>query len=280
MEGGRFAAVMKSKPRAVPPVDCGGALLSCMKSALILFAPLVATSFAADWKPNLPDRELFEEGRYVYEQNCLVCHGQFGDGKGELAPGLTIKPRSFRTGVFKYRSTPAGKLPTNEDLKRTVRDGVTGTAMGMFTNIRQEELAAVVEYIKGFSRKWKDAANYAPPVKLPAPPAWFADAAQRKEHEQAGARIFETTCASCHGAGGKGDGPAAAALKDDLGDPAQPADLTARNFRNGNDPQDIFRVLALGIAGTPMVAFDPALSEAQRWDLAAYLRRLSGVSAD
>ena len=106
-----------------------------------------AAAFAEDWKPVLPDRSLFEEGRFVFEQNCIVCHGQFGDGKGELAAGLTIKPRSFRTGVFKYRSTAAGKMPSNQDLKRTIRDGITGTAMGMFTNLRQEELDAVVEYI-------------------------------------------------------------------------------------------------------------------------------------
>ena len=251
------------------------------RASLILLLLLgAAAAFAEDWKPVLPDRSLFEEGRFVFEQNCIVCHGQFGDGKGELAAGLTIKPRSFRTGVFKYRSTAAGKMPSNQDLKRTIRDGITGTAMGMFTNLRQEELDAVVEYIKGFSRKWKDPANYAQPVKFPAPPTWFADAAQRKPHEDAGAALFETLCLPCHGKEGKGDGPAAPALKDDLGDPAQPANLRDRNYRNGNDPQDIYRVLTLGISGTPMVAMEATLSEEQRWQLAAFLRRICGAAAE
>ncbi len=263
--------------RFVRGFDHWGAMLI---QTSMLVAAIAAADVAGDWKPNLPDREHFEEGRYVYEQNCIVCHGQFGDGKGELSEGLTIKPRSFRSGVFKYRTTPAGKLPTNDDLKRTVRDGVTGTAMGMFTNLRQQELQAVVEYIKGFSRKWKDPANYAPPIKLPEPPAWFADAARRKPHEDAGGVLFQTICATCHGNGGAGDGPAAAALKDDLGNAAQPADLRARNYRNGNDPQDIARVLMLGISGTPMVSFEASLNEEQRWDLAAYLRKRSGVATE
>lgn len=235
---------------------------------------------AAEWQPNLAKRELFEEGRFVYEQNCVVCHGQFGDGKGELAGELTIKPRSFRAGVFKYRTTPAGKMPTNEDLKRTVRDGITGTAMGMFTNLRQDELDSVVEYIKGFSRKWRDAANFAPQIKLPATPGWFGNAALRKPHEEAGAALFKTHCEACHGPDGSGNGPAAMALKDDLGNPSQPANLRERNYRNGNEPQDIFRVLTLGISGTPMIAREAELSPEQLWQLAAFLRKLSGVSGD
>ena len=241
---------------------------------------LVAVSCGDDWKPNFPVRELFEEGRFVFEQNCIVCHGQFGDGTGELSPGLSIKPRSFRTGVFKYRTTPVGKMPTNDDLKRTVRDGITGTAMGMFTNLRQEELNAVVEYIKGFSRKWKDPANYAPPIKFPVTPAWFGDAAKRKLEEDSGAALYQTHCVACHGKDGAGDGPAAAALKDDLGNPAQPADLRVRFYRNGDEPHDIYRVLSLGISGTPMVSWEAPLTPEQRWQLAAYLRKLSAVSKE
>jgi mono/diheme cytochrome c family protein len=250
-------------------------------TAILVAALSVAIAARAqEWKPNLPNRELFEEGRFVYEQNCVVCHGQFGDGKGELAAGLTVKPRSFRSGVFKYRTTPVGKMPTNDDLKRTVRDGVTGTAMGMFTNLRQEELEAVTEYIKGFSRKWRDVGNFAAPLKLPAVPGWFGDPALRKAQEAAGAALFAIHCEACHGPDGSGNGPAAAALKDDLGNPAQPANLRERNYRNGNEPQDIFRVLTLGISGTPMVAREADLTPEQRWQLAAYLRKLSGVASE
>ncbi len=48
-----------------------------------------------------------------------------------------------------------------------------------------------------------------------------------------GKEMFESYCASCHGKDAKGDGPAAAALKQ------QPADLTALAKRNGGKfPED------------------------------------------
>jgi hypothetical protein len=128
-----------------------------------------------------PDISKYAQGSFVYENNCQVCHGKFGDGRGEMAASLGIKPRSFKLGLFKYRSTPWGKLPTTEDLKRTVQGGITGTAMGMFTNLNEADLDCVVEYIKFFSRKWRKAENYAPPLTLPKQPAWVTDDdAQRK----------------------------------------------------------------------------------------------------
>jgi len=42
-----------------------------------------------------------------------------------------------------------------------------------------------------------------------------------------GKQMFEAYCASCHGTSGKGDGPAAGALK------SAPADLTALSKKNG-----------------------------------------------
>ena len=102
-----------------------------------------------------PDFSLFYGGRYVYERHCIVCHGKDGDGKGEMSPALPVKPRSFLQGMFKYRSTPAGKLPTDADLRRTITGGISGTAMGMFTMLTEQEVTSVMEYNKFFSRRWR-----------------------------------------------------------------------------------------------------------------------------
>jgi mono/diheme cytochrome c family protein len=48
-----------------------------------------------------------------------------------------------------------------------------------------------------------------------------------REEAPSGAEDFATFCAACHGAGGKGDGPAAAGLE------RKPADLTGLSARNG-----------------------------------------------
>jgi cytochrome c oxidase cbb3-type subunit I/II len=249
---------------------------------IVICIALAAAGFAAraeeasEQAPAAPRRNfaLYDQGRYVYETNCVVCHGTLGDGRGEMAASLSIKPRSFKDGLFKYRSTPWGKLPTTEDLERTVRNGITGTAMGMFSFLSDSDLRAVVEYIKFFSRKWRKAENYAPAVSLPPSPGWLANDAERERHASRGRETFQSICAACHGAEGDGKGSAAAALRDDLGEPAPPADLRQPHLRCGDDPENIFRVLVTGLNGTSMVSFVDALSEQQRWDLAAFILTL------
>lgn len=220
------------------------------------------------------DYSFYDSGRYVYEQNCVTCHGLEGDGRGEMADSVGVKPRSFRSGLFKYRSTPWGKLPTTDDLLRTVRNGRTGTAMGMFTHLTNQQQRAVVEYLKFFSPKWRKPENHAAPIALPPQPQWFADEAQRDLRATAGKPLFQTICATCHGPKGDGKGPAAAGLKNDDGTPASPADLRLAHLRSGDEPIDIFRTLATGLNGTPMVSFADALSDAQKWDVIAYILTL------
>jgi len=126
------------------------------------------------------------EGKYVFERNCIVCHGPRGDGTGEMSAQHQPKPRSFREGMFKFRTTPAGTLPTKADLARTIRGGLNGIDMGMFTNLPDDDVRAVIEYIKSFSRRWRKAENYAPPMKLPQPPKWLDDKPQRNTRATTG----------------------------------------------------------------------------------------------
>src|SRR3990172_7977733 len=72
---------------------------------------------------------LLARGRAVYEANCAVCHGERGDGAGHAAHMLSVQPRDFTRGLFKFRSTPSGVLPTDEDLLATVTRGLRWTAM-------------------------------------------------------------------------------------------------------------------------------------------------------
>jgi high-affinity iron transporter len=81
----------------------------------------------------------------------------------------------------------------------------------------------------------------------------------------AGANLYKTHCASCHGASGMGDGPAARGLT-----PAPPALGSAETMREVS-PALMFRILTVGIGGTPMPAFGTVLSPDQRWDVLGYL---------
>ena len=83
-----------------------------------------------------------------------------------------------------------------------------------------------------------------------------------------GRTIFAQSCASCHGVGGRGDGPAAARMN-----PRPPAIGTADHMR-GITPALMFRITSIGIAGTPMAGFAGALTPDQRWNVVAYVNTL------
>jgi mono/diheme cytochrome c family protein len=213
------------------------------------------------------------QGRAVYQKNCVPCHGQSGDGRGDM--GLTVKPRprNFRAAVFKFRSTPSGTLPTDDDLARTIRGGLSGTAMPIFTSLREQEIRAVIAYVKSFSPRWEKAENYAASVPLPELPGWFKDRDEVSRHAQNGKPLFLAACAPCHGLTGDGRGSASIEMKDSFGEPVTPSDLR-QPLRCGREPKDIYRTLVTGLDGTPMPSFFGAFSETQFWEISAYVTSL------
>jgi mono/diheme cytochrome c family protein len=86
--------------------------------------------------------------RGLYREHCAHCHGITGDGSGPTATFLNPYPRDYRKGQFKFKSTPIGQKPTHEDLKKIVIDGVPGTAMPSFKLLPDQEVEALVEYVK------------------------------------------------------------------------------------------------------------------------------------
>src|SRR5919109_4965719 len=87
-------------------------------------------------------------GEKVYRENCAACHGDKGDGKGPQADKLKTKPRDFTAGIYKFRSTPSGSLPLDEDIFRTISTGVRGTSMLAQLQLTNEERRAVAQYLK------------------------------------------------------------------------------------------------------------------------------------
>ncbi|MCE5266565.1 MAG: cytochrome c [Planctomycetaceae bacterium] len=84
----------------------------------------------------------------LFRRYCAGCHGISGDGQGSAAAALDPYPRDFRDGVFKFTSTAGGAKPLKEDLLRTLRQGVRGTAMPSFRTLTDGQLEALVEYVK------------------------------------------------------------------------------------------------------------------------------------
>ena len=211
-------------------------------------------------------------GNYDFEQNCAVCHGRRGDGRGDMAEGMRPKPRKLTLGIFKFRSTPTGFLPTDDDLERTILRGLANSSMPTFAHLPARDVTAVVAFLKTLSPRWLHSENFAEPLSLPAEPEWLTDAAAAKPHQLAGQKLFAVQCAACHGTRADGQSSLATELVDLAEEPCPPTDLTSEALKAGAEPVDIFRVLLTGMDGTPMPSFRDGLSDEERWDLVAFLR--------
>ena len=208
-------------------------------------------------------------GKAVYVRRCAGCHGADGDGNGPAATFLDPRPRNFTTGVFKFRSTPSGSLPTDGDLYRTITRGLRWTAMPTWHELPEKERLAVITYVKTFSPRWRDERAEAP-VPLPDPPRATAEVLGRGQTLYGAAKCWE-----CHGESGKGDGPSAAQLTDDLGFRIRPTDFTRGQFKGGSDARDVFRTMSTGLDGTPMPSFADSMTEEERWAISFFVLSLS-----
>ena len=220
--------------------------------------------------PSTPDQ--VARGKAVYERRCLGCHGAKGDGNGPLATFLEPRPRNFTLGSFKFRTTPSGSLPTDGDLYRTLTRGVRWTAMPTWHELPEKDRIAVIAYIKTFSSRFKDE-KPEPPIPIGEPPKATADLLVRGKQLYTQAKCFQ-----CHGEGGKGDGPSAAELRDDLKFPIRPADFTRGQFKGGGDVRDIYRTMTTGLDGTPMPSFADSMKDDERWAISYYVLSFSAFN--
>ncbi len=85
----------------------------------------------------------------------------------------------------------------------------------------------------------------------------------------AGKKVFEKECLSCHGPGGKGDGPKAVQLK------TRPRDLSAPQIAEQSDGALFWK---LNQGRIPMPKFDELLTEEQRWQVIQFVRTFAAAS--
>jgi mono/diheme cytochrome c family protein len=205
-------------------------------------------------------------GKTVYDAHCVECHGTTGKGDGPAALLLNPRPRDFTVGRYKLRSTESGTLPTDDDLVRTVRRGMYGSAMPAWDKLLpDDDIRAVVEYIKSLSPKFSS--------DRPEPVPASTQVAMSPESARHGASVYDRLqCAKCHGTDGRGTGATATSFTDDWGDPMRAANLTEPwTFRGGPEPADVYMRFRAGLSGTPMPSYKDSASDADMWDLANYV---------
>lgn len=186
----------------------------------------------------------FEVGQELFLQNCVACHGEFGEGGiNPSNPNDIIFPIS--TGEY---------LKTRDDFTITsiIAQGQPNSGMSPFGAsyggpLDDEQISAIVTYM----RSWEEN----PPVELP--PEINAEALSFS-----GSEIYTNICAQCHGPNGEGGvGPAFA----DSG------------FQQGKTDVDIFNSINQGHPGTSMIAWAGILSNEQIQSVIAYIRQMQPV---
>lgn len=175
--------------------------------------------------------------------------------------------------MFRLRTTPSGQPPATADLLRTIERGLPGSSMPSFRFLSEDERKEVAAYVLSLA-DLLDGPEPAPVAAPGAPvPATTESTAKGKE-------LYALMgCASCHGTGGKGDGPSAKTLLDDDGKKVKVRDFTDGVFRGGGEPLDLYYRFVTGMDGTPMPGFGEALEMADRWALVDYVTSLRAPPA-
>jgi mono/diheme cytochrome c family protein len=238
--------------------------------------------------------ETLNRGRAVYTKYCVGCHGETGSGRGGAAVGMTPPPRDFRGGQFKFKSVAQkGDLPTDDDLLRTVREGLAGTHMNPFERLAEADARAVVQFVKTFSPRWR---AEGPGEPLPVPPdPWGAG--RRGAAIERGRAVYHgvAACWECHpayvpraGLGAPERVGVAPTVRPDVAapravetawGPVTAPDFRSHRFRVGRDPAALYRVIAAGVGGTPMPAWHERLAPDELWALVHYVREVQRTGA-
>jgi len=242
----------------------------------------------------LPEDEArFEQGRKVYNTYCMGCHGVKGDGQGPAAEFLNPKPRNFLDGEFRFSSRPSGDVPTDQDLFRTITEGLHGSSMPPWNLMPESDRWAVVAYLKTFApNAWKFApgaeTSIAEDPYLGQPSAAAIKRGETAYHGMA-------MCYSCHAAyvtpekineaRGFYGMPPLKAFRENLGSavPMQtsdgsvivPPDFVWNKLKRGTDLQTLYHVIGNGISGTPMPTWKGILPEEDLWGIVYYVKDLA-----
>lgn len=105
-------------------------------------------------KAKAPDLKI---GQSVYTSKCAFCHGEKGDGQGPSGKFLKPPPGNFIDTEWIH----GGEM---EDLVKTIKEGVKGTAMVGFANtLTEDEIRSVAAYVKQFSAGNEGTAKEAQP---------------------------------------------------------------------------------------------------------------------
>ncbi|UWZ82533.1 c-type cytochrome [Occallatibacter riparius] len=102
------------------------------------------------------------EVKQIYKNDCAICHGDTGDGKGDIGKTMTLDDWTSPTAL-------AGK--SDEQLFNAIRKGSDGKMPPEdAARAKDNEIRGLVKYIRGMAKPGQPAAEpAAQPAATPAP---------------------------------------------------------------------------------------------------------------
>ncbi len=271
MKGGQGLPKKYEPWNSVMPAWEGVLSESDVWKVILFIAEGVANPLTSD----PPQKASLERGRVVYEDKCAVCHGPEGKGDGSTAEQMSPRPRNLTKGQYKIRTTPFGKIPTDDDLHAMLNHGYPGTTMPSWRHLPEVDLQSLILVLKDFGKKKFEKAirknKFPEPIVVPPAPQFTLESKER------GRNLFLQNCSGCHGVKGRGDGESTKKIVDIATDAIRPRNLSKPwTFRRGSRREDIFLTLRTGLSTTAMPRFSDRIHPDQNiWDLVNYVQTLS-----
>lgn len=181
------------------------------------------------------------DGVRLYAQNCAACHGEGGRG----GIGVPLALPSFQATV------------SDNYLRKTIRMGRPGRVMPAFSTLRDDEVDALVKYLRSGYRG-KIATFSGKPIK--------GDPVHGKQ-------LFAKYCASCHGSNGEGGKGTGVTFSRPRELPIMAPALHNPGYLASTTDAMIRTTLTQGREGTPMASFrKQGLSEKDINDIVSFVR--------
>jgi cytochrome c oxidase cbb3-type subunit I/II len=225
-----------------------------------------SASLGDDWA------KVFEEGKMLYTQKCISCHGGSANGQGPYARQVVTRPANLHERLINY---PEPDAPFQF---WRVSAGVPGTAMPPWgLSLDEATIWKINTYEKSFADgalrtvsgdvsdeegdKFNDKTGITPPI------------AGTREQFEMGKQLYELYCAQCHGIDGKADGPASILSPGGYINP-EPANFEESGADFPNYGRYVWKVQE-GVETTNMPPWKYALSEDEIYRLIFYIQTFS-----
>jgi mono/diheme cytochrome c family protein len=206
-----------------------------------------------------------QEGKELYAQYCLTCHGCSGNGLGSYAGTMSVTPADFKQEPF--RSMP------DDQWFWHVSEGVPGTLMPTWkASLTEEERWKVIRYIQQI---YSFPVMHDPSEGDPSGP--YANLTNplplTVEVLDEGKTTYIRECMVCHGDAGRGHGPYRQFIQ------PGPPDFGGGGYGDYTDA-DYFWRISEGVPWSAMPAWKVQYGEEERWKLVHYIRAIFTQTED